>query len=207
MAENFTVEDIRKIRDATGVGLTAAKQALQKYKSFDAALAAMQAKALTKAASRVDRETQAGVITSYVHDRRIGVLLELNCETEFVAKTSEFQSLAKELSLQIAASSPVYIKQDDLDAKELEQETKAFRQQAGERKIPSDKIETFVQGQLKKSLGQKCLLNQSYNKEPELSVGQMLQAEAAKLGENVCIARFVRFELGDGNFLLAQSSQ
>lgn len=204
MSDNFSIEDIKKIRDLTGVGLTEAKQALQTHRSFDEALAAMRAQGLSKALKREDRSTQAGVVLSYVHDQRIGVLLEVNCETDFVAKTDDFLSLVKDLALQIAASRPVCLKPEDLK-EDFSQEEEHLRQKAAEDKVPLERLDEVVAQQLQKLKSSKCLLSQSFNKEPSLTVGEFLQNRAAKLGEKIVIARFVRFELGQSEVELFQN--
>lgn len=150
---NVPNEDIKKLREMTGVGITDAKKALVEAEGdFDKALDAMRAKGLTKAAKRSEREARSGLIGSYSHDGRIGVVVELNCETDFVAKTNEFKELVKDLTLHIAASNPT-------DKKEL--------------------------------------LSQPFVKNPEQTVGELISGHIAKLGENIVVKRFSRFELGE----------
>ena len=189
------IEEIKKIRDATGVGLTEAKQALMEHGDFQQALKAMQTKGLQKASKRAGRLAQAGIVYSYVHEGRIGVLLEVNCETDFVAKTSEFQSLVKDLALQIAASDPQALSLEDLrlDEASLEQ---AFQEQALAEEVPQARLAEVVAARLQKHKAEASLLSQSFNKEPQLTVAEIIQNVCAKLGENIVISRFSRFELG-----------
>lgn len=164
MPGNFTIEDIRKIRQLTGAGLTDIKKSLQETGDFDEALKAMQVKGLSKAAQREERSTQAGIIQSYIHDQRIGVLVEVQCETDFVARSEEFISFVKDLALQVAASNPTSLKAEESD---------------------------------KMSQPDSYLLSQEFIKDPKITINDLLQAQIAKLGENIVIARFVRFELGN----------
>ena len=174
MAYQFTIEDIKKIRSLTGVGLTDAKKALQASDSFDAALEMMRAKGLDKVNQRQDRETQAGVIHSYIHDARIGVLLEVNCETEFVAKNADFLDLVKDLALQITATDPLYIKPENIS----EESPQAL---------------------------ERCLWNQDFIKDQQISVGEMVETRMARLGEKIVLSRFVRFSLDGGGELVTNS--
>ncbi len=168
MNNNFTIDDIKKIRELTGVGLTDAKKALQENSSFEKALQAMRKKGLAKVAQRSEKVARSGIIHSYIHDGRIGVLIEVNCETDFVAKNEDFLNFVRDLALQIAATNPFCLKEGNPESKE------ARNQQA-----------------------EQSLLGQSFIKNPELTVNDLLQSQIAKLGENIVIARFVRFELGD----------
>lgn len=173
MADNFTIDDIQKIRAMTGVGLTDAKQALQESGNFEAALAAMKTKGFKKISQRDERSTQAGKIFSYVHDGRIGVLLELACETDFVAKNEGFLNLGKDLVLQIAATGAVCLSEEDFEA------------------IESDL-----------AIEQACLLAQNFIKDPKQCVRDLLQTQSAQLGEKIVIVRFVRFLLGSSEMQL-----
>ena len=194
---DFTIEDIKKIRNLTGVGLTDAKKALTQSSNFEEALRAMQAKGLSKVSARDGKQASCGVIMSYVHDYRIGVLIEINCETDFVAKNQQFLDFAKDIALQIAASAPTYISLTDVPANERQAELEALRQRAAEEGIEEDKREQVILGQLEKSLAQQCLLAQSFNKDPNLSIHELLASQIARLGEKIVIARFVRFALGE----------
>ena len=193
---DFTLDDIRKLRDLTGVGLTEAKQALMDSDSFEVALQKMQAKGLGRVAARSDRSAQAGAIISYVHDRRIGVLVELNCETDFVAKNDDFLAVAKDLALQIAASNPTYVSVDDWPAVEQAHHRQALVAELDRSDLPVEHRASAVAGRLQKIGESCCLLSQTFNREPSLTVGEFVNQQAARLGEKLVVARFVRFELG-----------
>ena len=192
-----SIDDIRKLKELTGVGLTDAKNALVEADGdFDKALEAMRKKGLTKAEKKADREALEGVIDSYVHGGRIGVLVEVNCETDFVARTDGFKEFAHMIALQVASMSPIYVSEDDIPAEELErvrEEAKASDSLKGK---PADIAEKIVEGQVKKHFADKVLLNQSYIMDDSKTVGEYLKETIAKTGENVVIRRFKRMELG-----------
>ncbi len=192
-----SIDDIKKLKELTGVGLGDAKTALVEANGdFDKALEAMRKKGLTKAEKKADREALEGVIDSYVHGGRIGVLVEVNCETDFVARTDGFKEFAHQIALQIASMAPVYISEADIPAEEIErvrEEAKASDSLAGK---PADMIEKIVEGQVKKHFAEKVLLSQSYIMDDSKTVEQYLKENIAKMGENIMIRRFKRMELG-----------
>jgi elongation factor Ts len=192
-----SIDDIRKLKELTGVGLTDAKVALVEADgNFDKALEAMRKKGLTKAEKKADREAREGIIDSYVHSGRIGVLVEVNCETDFVARTDGFKEFAHNIALQIASMSPVYISEEDIPAEELER----VRSEAKERIIaegkPADMADKIVDGQVKKHFADKVLLNQQYIMDDSMTVGTFLKENIGKMGENIVIRQFKRIELG-----------
>lgn len=192
-----SIEDIKRLKELTGVGLGDAKAALVDAEGdFDKALEEMRKKGLTKAEKKADREALEGVIDSYVHGGRIGVLVEVNCETDFVARTDGFKEFAHLIALQIASMAPVYVSEDDIPAEELErvrEEAKASDALAGK---PADMIDKIVDGQVKKHFADKVLLNQAYIMDDSKTVGQFLKETIAQTGENIMIRRFKRIELG-----------
>ena len=150
-----------------------------------------------KAAKRQDRETREGLIHSYIHmGGKIGVLVEANCETDFVARTDEFQQLAKDVAMHIAASSPEVINRDQLPQEALEKERDIYREQARNSGKPDKVIERIVEGRLEKYFQEVCLLDQPFVKDPDITVGQLIKDTAGKLGENLQVNRFARFQLG-----------
>src|ERR1700742_5276366 len=158
-----SIEEVKRLKDLTGVGLTDAKKALDEANGdFDKALSEMRKKGLTKAEKRGEREARAGLIGSYVHDGRIGVLVEVNCETDFVAKTDEFKDLVKDLSLHIAASAPLYVSQEDIPASARKDAEKEFAEKAKADGKPDNMIVQIVDGMLKKHFAEKCLLDQPF---------------------------------------------
>ena len=192
-----SIDDIKKLKELTGVGLTDAKNALVAAEGdFDKALEEMRKKGLTKAEKKADREALEGVIDSYVHGGRIGVLVEVNCETDFVARTDNFKDFAHMIALQIASMNPVYVSEADIPAEELErvrEEAKASDSLKGK---PAEMIDKIVEGQVKKHFAEKVLLSQSYIMDDSMTVEGFLKETIAKTGENIVIRRFNRIELG-----------
>ncbi len=191
---NISIEDIKKLKELSGVGLTDAKNALVESKGdFDKALEAMRKKGLTKAEKRGDRETREGLIDSYVHDGRIGAIVEVNCETSFVAKTDEFKDLAHKMAMQVASMNPLYVSEADIPEdvkkakmKELEENFKG----------PEKMKAQILEGQAKKAFADKVLLNQPYILDDSKTVEQFIKDCIAKTGENITIRQFKRIELG-----------
>lgn len=194
----LTIEDIKRLKNLTGVGLTDAKTALTEADGdFDKALEAMRKKGLTKAEKRGEREARAGVIGSYVHDNRIGVLVEVNCETDFVARNEQFSELVKDLCLHIAASAPLFVTSEDVPADESEKVAAEFKEKVIADGKPADKADMIVEGMLKKHFAERCLMDQPFVKNPEMTVGDVVKEANARLGENVIVRRFSRMQLGE----------
>lgn len=192
-----SIDDIKKLKELTGVGLTDAKVALVEAKGdFDKALTAMRKKGLTKADKKSDREAREGIIDSYVHSGRIGVVVEVNCETDFVARLDDFKAVAHEIALQIAAMAPVYVSEDQIPADEMAR----VRKEAEDRIIaegkPAELAAKIVDGQVKKHFAEKVLLTQTYIKDEKQTVGDYIKENIAKLGENIVVRQFKRIELG-----------
>jgi elongation factor Ts len=192
-----SIDDIRKLKELTGVGLTDAKNALVEANGdFDKALEEMRKKGLTKAEKKADREALEGVIDSYVHGGRIGVLVEVNCETDFVARTDNFKDFAHQIALQVASMSPVYVSEADIPADEVERvRTEALASDALKGK-PAEMADKIVDGIVKKNFADKVLLSQSYIMDDSKTVEQFLKETIAQTGENIVIRRFKRIELG-----------
>lgn len=198
---SVSLDEIKKLKELTGVGLTDAKKALvEAGGDFDKALEAMRKKGLTKAEKRGEREAREGLIESYVHGNRIGVIVELNCETDFVARTDNFKSLAHELAMQIAAMRPKWVSQDDIleaertrKREELVASAKADPKNANK---PAEILDKIIDGQLNKYFSELVLLDQTYWKDDSKTIGTLVKEEMAKLGENIVVRRFARLELG-----------
>ena len=198
---SVSLDEIKKLKELTGVGLTEAKKALvEAGGDFDKALEAMRKKGLTKAEKRGEREAREGLIESYVHGNRIGVIVELNCETDFVARTDNFKSLAHELAMQIAAMRPKWVSQDDIPEaertrkrEELVASAKADPKNANK---PAEILDKIIDGQLNKYFSELVLLDQTYWKDDSKTIGTLVKEEMAKLGENIVVRRFARLELG-----------
>jgi translation elongation factor Ts len=191
---NIDIEAIKKLKELSGVGLTDAKNALVEADGdFDKALEAMRKKGLTKAEKRGDRETREGLVDSYIHDGRIGAIVELNCETSFVAKTDEFKDLAHKIAMQVASMAPLYVSEEDIPEaakaaklKELEENFKG----------PENMKEQILGGQIKKAFSDKVLLDQPYILDDSKTVAEYIKDNIAKTGENITIKQFKRIELG-----------
>ena len=194
----ISIEDIKRLRELTGVGMTDAKQALDAANGdFDAALKEMRKKGMTKAEKRGEREARQGLIGTYNHDGRIGVIVEVNCETDFVAHNEIFTDLVKDVAMHIAASSPQYVSSDDIPAADRDakkQELLVSDSLAGKPEEMKDKI---VEGQLSKYFAELCLLEQPFIKNPDITVGDYVKSHNARLGENIVVRRFNRIALGE----------
>lgn len=196
MAVDITA--VKRLKDLTGVGLTDAKKALEEASGdFDTALAAMRKKGLTKAEKRGEREARAGVIGSYNHDGRIGVLVEVNCETDFVARGELFAELVKDVAMHIAASAPVYVSADDVPAEDRAKARAEFAEKAKAEGKPADMVDKIVDGQLQKYFAEHCLLDQPFVKNPDITVADHVKQGAALMNENVVVRRFSRLALGE----------
>lgn len=192
-----SVDDIKKLRELTGVGLTDAKKALVEADGdFDKALEEMRKKGLTKAEKKGDREAREGLIESYVHSGRIGVIVEVNCETDFVARLDDFKTLAHEIAMQIAAMNPKYASTEDIPAEEMERvKTELMASEALASK-PEEMREKIVTGQLNKHFAEQVLMSQAYILDDSKTVEQHVKEAIAKLGENIVVRQFKRIELG-----------
>lgn len=195
---DISIEDIKRLRELSGAGITDAKAALvDAGGDFDKALEAMRKKGLTKAEKRGEREAREGVVANYNHDNRIGVIAEINCETEFVAKTDEFKALAKDITMHIAAASPEYVSANDISEEAREAKKQELLTSDALTGKPADMAEKIVEGQLKKYFAEKCLLDQPYIKNPDMTVEGHIKEHIAKLGENIVVRRFSRIALGE----------
>lgn len=192
----ISIEEIKKLKELSGVGLTDAKNALVEAKGdFDKALEAMRKKGLTKAEKRGDRETREGVVDAYIHDGRLGAIIEVNCETSFVAKTDEFKTLAHNLAMQVASMNPLYVSEEDIPEDKLKEAQKeAEKSLSG--KEPADKKEMIVKNKVSKAFSDKVLLSQPYILDDTKTVDQYIKDNIAKTGENITVKQFKRIELG-----------
>jgi elongation factor Ts len=192
------IESIKRLKDLTGVGLTDAKAALTDANGdFDKALEAMRKKGMTKAEKRGEREARAGLVTSYVHDDRIGVIVEMNCETDFVARNDKFRELIKDVAMHIAASAPEYVSEENIPEETREAKKAEFSEKAKAEGKPEKMIDGIVSGMLKKYFAELCLLDQPFIKNPDMSVGDLVKEANAQLGENIVVRKFHRIQLGE----------
>lgn len=192
-----TIDDIKKLKELTGVGLTDAKVALVEANGdFDKALEAMRKKGMTKAEKKGDRETREGLIESYVHSGRIGVVVEVNCETDFVARLPEFKEFAHQIAMQIAAMAPKYSTIEDIPAEDYEAKKKELLESDALKSKPADMAEKIVEGQLKKHFAEQVLSEQAFVLDDSMTVADRIKEQVAKCGENVRVSQFRRIELG-----------
>lgn len=195
---DITFDDIKRLRELTGVGITDAKTALVDADgNFDEALAAMRKKGLTKAEKRGEREARSGVIGTYNHDSRIGVLVEVNCETDFVARNEMFTNLVKDIAMHVAASNPEFVSPDAVPMEVRDAQYKEFVDKVTADGKPENMIEQIANGMLKKYFSERCLLDQPFIKNPDQTVDEFIKENIAKLGENIVVRRISRFALGE----------
>jgi len=191
-------DDIKKLREMTGAGMMDCKSALAEFKGdLDKSAEALRKKGLAKAAKRLDKDTGCGRVFSYIHgEGKIGVLLQLNCETDFVAKNDDFEALGKDLCMQVAAANPLAIKADDIDPKVIEKEKEVYREQLVAEKKKPEQIEKILPGKVKKFQQEVALLEQPFIKDPKVTVADLVKSYIGKFGENITVARFTRYEAG-----------
>lgn len=196
----ITAQQVKSLRERTQAGVLDCKLALQEAEGdFEKATVILRKKGLAAAAKRADRATAEGLIFAYIHPGdSLGVLVELNCETDFVAKTPEFRNLVKDIAMHIAALAPRYVRREDVPQDEIDQEKEIYRSKALAGGKPEKIVERVVEGQLGKFFGEVCLLEQPFVKEPSMTVGQLVADRIASTKENINVRRFVRFKLGEG---------
>jgi elongation factor Ts len=195
----ITTEQIKELREATAAGILDCRKALESADGdFDKAVDYLREKGLAKAAKRSDREASEGVLELYSHGNgRVGVMVEVNCETDFVARSETFRKFAHEVALQIAAAAPVYIRKEDVPAEVLEHEREIARVRALEEGKPAPMIERIVDGRIEKYYDEACLLRQPYIRDEQVTIDKLLAQNIGSIGENIVIRRFVRWEVGE----------
>ncbi|MBN1259874.1 MAG: translation elongation factor Ts [Anaerolineae bacterium] len=195
----ITATMVKELRQATGAGILDCRKALETAEGdFDKAVDFLREKGLAKAAKRMSREAKDGKVASYIHGGgRIGVLVEVNCETDFVARTDEFEALVNDIALQIAAMKPRYLKREDIPEDVLEHEREIFRNQALDEGKPERILDRIIEGKLEKFFQEVCLLEQAFIRDEEQTIDAVVKAAIAKTGENIIVRRFTRFELGE----------
>ncbi len=191
---------VKDLREKTGAGMMDCKKALVESEgNIEKAVDYLRQKGLAAAAKKVGRMAAEGLVGAYIHPGgKIGVLVELNCETDFVARTQEFQTLLKELSMQIAAVNPRYIRPEDVPQEETDRERDLYRRQALELGKPEKVVDKIVEGKMARFYSDVCLLEQAFIKDPDLKVSDLIQDNVARLRENIQVRRFVRYLLGEG---------
>ncbi len=204
----ITAAAVKELRERTGVGIMDCKGALKEASGdIDEAIKILRTRGKAKAAKRAGRAAREGRIESYVHmGGKIAVVLELDCETDFVARNEDFVALARDLAMQVAAASPRYVSRDDIDGSSLESERQLYREQAIAAGKPEHIVEKIVDGKVKRYYSEVCLLEQSFVKDPDQKVGDMLAEAMARIGENIVVRRFARMAIGDSDTILAAAA-
>jgi len=195
----ISAEMVKELREATGAGIMDCKRVLAEAEGdFDKAVDLLRKKGLAKAAKRAGRSTSEGMICSYIHTgAKLGVLVEVNCESDFVAKTDDFQAFAKNIAMHIAAANPAGLNPEDVDPKLIEKEREIYRAQMLEEGKPANIIDKIVEGKVEKFYKDVCLMSQQYVKDPQKTITEVLKETIGKIGENIQIRRFVRFKIGE----------
>lgn len=190
---------VKKLREETGIGILECKKAITEANNdFDKAVELLRKKGFEKAKSKASRETKQGSIGSYIHTNgKIGVLLELGCETDFVAKNEDFLGLMKDLTMQVAAMSPQYISAERIPEEVIEKEKDIYREQMKNSGKPDNIIEKIVEGKLKKFYSEVCLVNQAFFKDDKKTIEDLITEKIHKLGENIIVKRFIRYQVGE----------
>lgn len=196
----FTAQDVAKLRAQTGVGMMECKKALTESNGdFEKAIVILREKGLKAVDKKQGRIASEGIVSSYIHmGGKIGVLVEVNCETDFVAKSDDFQALVKDIAMQIAAANPKYVREEEVDPVELEQEKEILRVQATNEGKPAEIVEKMLVGRIKKYYEDVCLLNQAFVKDSSKTIQDVINEATLRIGEKITIRRFVRYEMGEG---------
>lgn len=191
---------VKELRERTGAGMLDCKKALEEANNdLEKAAELLREKGLAAAAKKAGRIASEGVVESYIHGGgRVGVLVEINCETDFVAKTDAFRAFVKDIAMHIAASSPRYVRREEVNQEDIDKEREILRNQALNEGKPEKIVDKMVEGRLNKYYEEFCLMEQSFIKDPDKTIQTLLQEKIAQIGENISIRRFVRFELGEG---------
>lgn len=195
-----TAAMVKELRERTGAGMMDCKKALTETNGdLEKAVDFLREKGLAAAAKKAGRIAAEGIVVSYIHGGgRVGVLLEVNCETDFVAKTDDFQTFAKDIAMHIAAAKPEYVRREEVSAETVEHEKEILKAQALNEGKPANIVDKMVEGRVDKFYKEICLLEQSFVKNPDLTIEKLLNEKISKIGENISIRRFVRFEMGEG---------
>ncbi|WAM34585.1 translation elongation factor Ts [Caldicellulosiruptor morganii] len=196
----ISAEMVKELREKTGAGMMDCKKALEDANGdMEKAIELLRERGLAKAAKKASRVAAEGIVESYIHGNgRIGVLVEINCETDFVARNEEFRQFAKDIAMQIAAANPKYVSREEIPQDVIEKERAILRQQALNEGKPEHVVDKIVEGRLEKFFEEVCLLEQPWIKNPDMKIKDLLTEKIAKIGENIVIRRFARFERGEG---------
>ena len=206
MTETISVGMVKELREKTGAPMMDCRNALTEAKGdMEEAVVVLRKRGMASAAKKASRTASEGAVGTYIHaGGKIGVLLEVNCESDFVARTPDFQELLKDIAMHIAATDPRYIRKEDVTAEDLEREKEIYRAQAAQTGKPAPVIEKIVEGKMSKFYEEVCLLEQPFIKEQTVTIAQLIAQKVGKLGENIQVRRFARFKVGDANWTVAQ---
>ena len=194
-----TASMVKELRETTGAGMMDCKKALVEMNgNIEEAVKYLREKGIAKAAKKMDRIASEGIISSYIHGGRIGVIVEINSETDFVAKNADFQEFGKDIAMQVAAANPLYVRIEEVPAEAIEKEREILRNQALNEGKPAQIVDKMVEGRIQKYYKEVCLLEQPFIKDPDKTIDQLLKEKIAVIGENLSIRRFSRFEVGEG---------
>jgi elongation factor Ts len=200
---------VKELREKSGAPMGDCLKALQESKGdMEEAFVVLRKRGMASAAKKASRTTNEGAVGTYIHaGGKIGVLLELNCESDFVARTPDFQELLRDIAMHIAATDPRYVRREDVTAEDIEREKDVYRAQAAATGKPANIIEKMLEGKMGKFYEEVCLLDQPFIKEQTQTIAQIIATKVAKLGENISVRRFARFKVGDPNWTVAQTAQ
>ena len=195
----ITAEMVKDLREKTGAGMMDCKKVLSETNGdVEKAIELLREKGLAAAAKKADRVAAEGLVESYIHSGRIGALVEVNCETDFVAKNPEFKELCRDIAMQVAALSPLYVSRNEISTEQLDAARVTFREEALEEGKPANIIEKMVEGRLEKYLKEVCLMEQDFIKDSDKTVEALVKEKIAKIGENISVRRFMRYQVGEG---------
>ncbi|MGB8479449.1 MAG: translation elongation factor Ts [Acidobacteriaceae bacterium] len=206
VTETISAGMVKELREKTGAPMMDCRNALTEAKGdMEEAVVVLRKRGMASAAKKASRTASEGAVGTYIHaGGKIGVLLEINCESDFVARTPDFQELLKDIAMHIAATDPRYIRKEDVTAEDLEREKEIYRAQAAQTGKPAPVIEKIVEGKMSKFYEEVCLLEQPFIKEQTVTIAQLIAQKVGKLGENIQVRRFARFKVGDSNWTVAQ---
>ncbi|MBI2682009.1 MAG: translation elongation factor Ts [Acidobacteriales bacterium] len=204
---NITATQVKELREKTGAPMGDCKSALVESKGdLEQAVVVLRKKGLASAAKKATRVTSEGAVISYIHaGGKIGVMVEVNCESDFVARTDDFKELGRDIAMHIAATDPKFVRREDVTAADLDREREIYRAQAAATGKPANVVEKIVEGKMEKFYEEACLLDQPFIKEQTISVGQLIASKIGKLGENITVRRYARFKVGDAGETVAIS--
>jgi elongation factor Ts len=207
LSEQVSAAQVKELREKTGAPMMDCRCALQEAKGdMEQAIVVLRKKGMASAAKKASRTTSEGAVGTYIHaGGKIGVLVELNCESDFVARTEDFQELLKDIAMHIAATDPRYVRREDVTPEDMDREKEIYRAQASATGKPAPVVEKIVEGKMAKFYEEVCLLDQPFIKEQTLTIQQLIAQKVGKLGENIGVRRFARFKVGDATWTVAQT--